>query len=283
LRVVSIVNRPSKNRSSKTLTQQEDSTMHRNKEIAFLLVGLIFAAIIAAPAATAQNAAPPSLKDQLEAQYKVTKTAFNGPPTAPGTVLVIQMAGMLGCAPGSPVLAPATFKNGSLNPPGKIPTAMCGKAARQLPAGEKVYLTKIDVNPKKDRVSLRIMECDTCNGVTEPSSYKSEVAFDFAKGSLANPNVPDIEDTIAKVFTIDNSTQGDQAQQAPPQQGQPEAQPQAPAQPPAPAQIQSGQSIDDVVNALGQPEKIVDLGAKKIYVYKDLKITFTNGKVSDVQ
>lgn len=53
---------------------------------------------------------------------------------------------------------------------------------------------------------------------------------------------------------------------------------------PAPtANITEGQSIDDVTAALGQPTKIVNLGAKKIYVYKDLKITFKDGKVSDVQ
>jgi hypothetical protein len=34
---------------------------------------------------------------------------------------------------------------------------------------------------------------------------------------------------------------------------------------------------------LGTPDKIVNLGAKQIYVYKDLKVTFLNGKVSDVQ
>jgi hypothetical protein len=33
----------------------------------------------------------------------------------------------------------------------------------------------------------------------------------------------------------------------------------------------------------GKPDKVVDLGAKKIYMYKDMKITFTDGKVSDVQ
>ena len=33
----------------------------------------------------------------------------------------------------------------------------------------------------------------------------------------------------------------------------------------------------------GQPEKTVNLGSKQIYVYKDLKVTFVNGKVSDVQ
>ena len=34
---------------------------------------------------------------------------------------------------------------------------------------------------------------------------------------------------------------------------------------------------------MGTPTRIVNLGPKKIYVYKDMKITFKDGKVSDVQ
>jgi len=47
--------------------------------------------------------------------------------------------------------------------------------------------------------------------------------------------------------------------------------------------ISLGMTISEVENALGKPRNTVDLGAKKIYVYKDLKITFLRGKVSDVQ
>ena len=50
-----------------------------------------------------------------------------------------------------------------------------------------------------------------------------------------------------------------------------------------PVTISLGQSMADVESINGKPEKIIDLGAKKIYVYKDLKITFTDGRVSDVQ
>jgi hypothetical protein len=38
-----------------------------------------------------------------------------------------------------------------------------------------------------------------------------------------------------------------------------------------------------VTSSLGQPKSIVNLGTKKIYVYNDMKITFKDGKVSDVQ
>jgi hypothetical protein len=56
-----------------------------------------------------------------------------------------------------------------------------------------------------------------------------------------------------------------------------------PAPQPEPVQIGLGQTTDQVVANLGQPDKVVDLGSKKIYIYKDLKITFVDGKVSDVQ
>jgi hypothetical protein len=55
------------------------------------------------------------------------------------------------------------------------------------------------------------------------------------------------------------------------------------ARPATPPTISLGQSIETVTAAIGQPTQIVNLGAKKIYVYKDMKITFTGGKVTNVQ
>ena len=58
----------------------------------------------------------------------------------------------------------------------------------------------------------------------------------------------------------------------------------APPSPAAPPKtIALGQSIDEVTATLGPPVTIVDLGSKKIYKYKDLKISFKDGKVSDVE
>ena len=52
------------------------------------------------------------------------------------------------------------------------------------------------------------------------------------------------------------------------------------AKPPA---VALGQTPGQVIAALGQPKSVMDLGAKKIYVYKDAKVTFRDGKVSDIQ
>jgi len=41
--------------------------------------------------------------------------------------------------------------------------------------------------------------------------------------------------------------------------------------------------VDQVTAAMGNPKQILKVGTKQIYVYPDLKITFVNGKVTDVQ
>ncbi|MGA3264052.1 MAG: hypothetical protein ABSC47_08405 [Terracidiphilus sp.] len=55
-----------------------------------------------------------------------------------------------------------------------------------------------------------------------------------------------------------------------------------PADTPPPT-IAIGQTKDQVIAAFGQPIKIAKLGVKEIFYYKDMKVTFTNGKVSNVE
>jgi hypothetical protein len=50
-----------------------------------------------------------------------------------------------------------------------------------------------------------------------------------------------------------------------------------------PDEISLGQTIGEVEAILGKPKQIVNLGAKKMYIYPSMKITFVDGKVSDVQ
>ncbi|MGA7107616.1 MAG: hypothetical protein WBY75_07745 [Terracidiphilus sp.] len=61
----------------------------------------------------------------------------------------------------------------------------------------------------------------------------------------------------------------------------------AAAAPPAPAAptatVELGQTTDQVKAALGTPTRIANLGPKVIYYYSGMKVTFKDGKVSDVQ
>jgi hypothetical protein len=56
-----------------------------------------------------------------------------------------------------------------------------------------------------------------------------------------------------------------------------------PPPPPDAPEVAEGQTIEQVVAALGQPLRKAKIGTKEIYTYKDLKVTFVNGKVKDIQ
>jgi hypothetical protein len=169
--------------------------------------------------------------------------------------------------------------------------------------GERVYPSKIAVNLPKDQVTVSIVACDACNNVSPTTFYKADVVFQFPKGTLASTSVSQVEDTIAELLNIDDSP-GDQGgaqvgtgndasnanadanandQQAGNQQGGGGEQAQQEAPGPEPQQIEKGQTPGQVKAVLGQPDKIVNFGSKQIFIYKDLKVTFLNGKVLDVQ
>jgi len=236
----------------------------------------------------AQNA-PPSLAEQLQAQYEFVKTSVDANGLSivqPGTVLVIQKAGILGVQPTSLAMCPAKYQDGNLKAPNGFCLAMVKAISRYFTVGEKVYPSKLEVNIPKEKISLQLLDCDECNGTNPPAYYKSEIVFQFDKGYLEKASIPQVQDVMAQVLAIDDSPQGQdqQGQQAQPgqdaqgDQGLPQQEQAPPAEPPT---IEIGQTIDQVVNALGKPDKIVNLGAKKIYIYKDVKITFVNGKVTE--
>jgi hypothetical protein len=59
------------------------------------------------------------------------------------------------------------------------------------------------------------------------------------------------------------------------------APPPAPVDAPPPT-IAIGQTTDQVGAAFGLPQRLAKLGVKEIFYYKDMKVTFTSGKVSSV-
>ena len=51
----------------------------------------------------------------------------------------------------------------------------------------------------------------------------------------------------------------------------------------SPKSIEIGNSPDEVQAVMGTPNKIINLGVRVIHVYEDMKITYVEDKVSDVQ
>jgi hypothetical protein len=245
----------------------------------------------------------PSLQEQLAAQYKLAKLGSDSNGVAvtdAGTLLEVKKGGILG-VPGTDKSPLTTkYEGGTVHSPSALvvagkksllghfaTTQSQGQTTKLFQTGDKVYPTKVDVNLDKDTVSFSIVACDTCNKTDPPSADKAQVVFQFPKGTLGNTSAGDVEDTIGQLLSIsDDTQQQDQGGQQGGQdqgQGQGQGPAQGQQQQAEPQTIQMGMTIDQVQGSLGTPQKIVNLGAKQIYVYKDLKVTFLNGRVVDVQ
>jgi len=229
---------------------------------------------------------PRALREQLADEYKLAKIASDSTGlkvTQAGTVLVVHGKSLFGTPPGNVITCPASFQDGNLHPPGGLCMVMVKDVGRYLDDGERVYPWKIDVDLKKEKVTITVIECDSCNGVTQASYYKSAVAFTFPKGYLEGADAGQISDVISQVLTVDSGNGDALRQNAPPAAAAPDAAPAA-APGPLPPPIQIGQTIEQVqANTNNGLVLAADLGDKKIYQYNGLKITFVKGKVTDVQ
>jgi len=252
------------------------------------------------------GAQAPSLQEQLAAQYKIVKMGSDTSGYSvveKGTLLAIQKGGILSVPYGDQNVLSNKYENGTIKGPNSLGLmgrkSIMGKFGKEqtthlFATGDKVYPMKIDVNVAKDTVTMEIVACDTCNKTDPPTYNKANVVFQFPKGSLANAQAGPVEDTIGQVLSISNDDSqqaggdqggqqqgGDQGGQAAQAQDQPPAQQQqAQADP---VSIEKGMTVDQVEAAMGKPEKKVTLGNKVIYYYKDMKVIFLSGKVSDVQ
>jgi hypothetical protein len=233
-----------------------------------------------------------TLQADLEKQYKLTKMGSDSTGdvvVAPGQVLVLQKSGVLGVPYKNVVFCPSHYQDGNLKPPNTMCKMSVTNVSKYINSGEKVYVTKIEIQQKDEKVIFSIVECDTCNNVQAASQMKSQIVFHYPKGYLeGGADAGQVGDIIGQVLTADAGADQQAAGGAqdagaaqPAAEAPAAAAPAAPAAPPA--SVQMGMTPDQVVGVLGQPDKIVNLGAKQLYIYKDLKVTFLNGKVTDAQ
>jgi hypothetical protein len=275
------------------------------ERISAATVVMVCATFLLSPRASAQ--ATVTLQDQLAAQYKVVKMGSDTSGYSvidAGTLLEIKKGGILGVPYSDTSILSTKYESGTVHTPSSMLSKGIGfgmkrfgkeQTTKLFPVGNKVYPSKIDVDTGKDIVTLSIVACDTCNKTDPPSYNKAKVVFQFPKGSLAKASAGDVEDTIGQLLSISDDSQsqdqggqqqgqgGGQGGQGGQGNGDQQAADQGQQQQAEPQTIEKGQTTDQVQAALGKPEKIVNLGTKQIYIYKDMKVTFLNGKVSDVQ
>lgn len=266
-----------------------------------------------------------SILKKLQSEYAVTKTTDDQTDiVTAGSVLVLQKDKLLMVATTGNNICTNIYRDGKFTQNGAckaneklkkighfgLPIPGADKApqvtTRNYVAGEKFWVTKIDVKEGKDAGVVMDFFTDAVNDVR----YKTTLDIPFKAGT---PSADDALKLVQEVVTVapsdDDKKQeakgngGQQAQQQGGQQAPAEPAQQAAAQPaaeaapapieppppppdapaPAPPTVAMDQTPDQVVAILGQPQKKAKIGTKEIYFYKDVKVTFVNGKVKDIQ
>lgn len=284
-----------------------------------IVASSIVAAVLAScPGANAQDAV--SIQQKLIAQYPLTKaTADRTDIVTAGVVVVLEKDNLLMYTTTTTVEPQNTYKNGKIsqgvfNAAKKCPFCAfvpgVSSAAAAVPnvdqrtfvSGEKFWVTGIEAHD--DGIVFDLLS-DPYNDVR----YYSKLKFPYPKGS--SPSADAMMSTVAEVVKVapsdDSASSGGDAKQSSGsaqqstaaaasgnQAAQPAGQQQAmapippPPPPPdappaAPKTIEKGQTKEVVVAIFGQPSKVIKLSGKEIDVYPDMKVTYINNKVTDVQ
>ena len=204
------------------------------------------------------------LTKQIKTTYTITDTGMDRLRiTKPGTVFTVQLEGLAADPSSDATYSQNRFRDGQVKQSkGIIPFLQDKKRTRNLRPGERVYLFKADV--KDNEINLYVITCDlfdvNISGTTQQVRYKSLVTIQFPKGYLSTADFSKVKGVIETLFA--------------PETGVTSA---------APKSIELGQTPAQVEEIIGKPEKIIKLGEKTIFVYKDMKVTFINGKLTDVQ
>jgi hypothetical protein len=239
----------------------------------------------------------------IEKKYVVTEVSANRDQiTKDGTTMSLKCAGIYSLPINQMLTTPdSAVADGKIKSPSMMAKyTLEALGAHVLQTGEKVYITKIEdkTDSKGDVLKFSLLTTDALDvkGQSAQKKFSASVSFHFKKGYLDEAPPGDVEQAIEAVIAPDSGS--DQAQSgagpAPPAQQPfparqavaapappPLAAPAAPAGPPPTITI--GESSTQVLQAMGMPQQMIDLGKKKTYVYKNMKVIFVDDKVSDVQ
>jgi hypothetical protein len=241
------------------------------------------------------------IQQKLNSQFRIsTITADRSNLVTAGDVIAIHKPGMVMYAVNSPMPPSNSYKNGRIGQGwgGFGKDLMIGMAApggataadyphRAFVPEEKCWVTGIQV--QKDGVLFQVYS-DPYDDIR----YYANLKIPFPNKKVV-PSAEDVQQLVTEVLSVVSAgdSQGGQGSlpasasypgpasaPAPAAYGDIAPPPPPPASAPA---ISIGQSKAQVTAAFGEPVRKAVIGAKEIDVYKDMKVTFTSGRVSKVE
>jgi len=244
----------------------------------------------------AQNA----LEGAVIAKYPLTRAKPDKSDIeTPGAVILLKKNNLTMYSTDASRHSQVIYKDSKLNPSGMMKfmgaasalnTNSSGVNERNFMAGDKIWI--IAVEQAKDGLVVYTLSDPYPSGDVNVR-YMGSVKFPFPKNTTPPPD--QLLEQVSEVFSVDDAGTSAAKLAATASSPTPPAAAIAPIAPPPPPPdepvaaaappptISVGEKKADVITDFGQPLKDIKLATKEIFTYKDMKVTFVNGKVSDVQ
>jgi hypothetical protein len=249
------------------------------------LCGVAVLAAVSSLTLAAQDNSKAAIQQKLESQFKLTKiTADRSDLVTPGDIITLKkdsigMKAVSGTLPTVNIYRDGRVSQGALSGflRGIVNQTNNGGddvPSRSFASGEKCWLTGIEV---KDDGAYFTLYSDPYDDVRYYGVLK--VAF---KNKKTIPPVDDVLKLVAEVVSAEPMAASTPPAPMTPPAPLAEIAPPPPPADVAPPTIALGQTRDQVTANFGQPNRVAKVGAKVIFYYQDMKVTFVSGKVSAV-
>ena len=208
------------------------------------------------------------LKSVLESRYKITTFGIFGGMNEIGSIFVVRRVGLKAGRPNA-LFEPNVVTNQVLVSVGGGSVPLGRDIDGKLRIGDRLHLYEITTGD--DYVELALFTVKrlvlTGGGTRGPTPLQASVRFRYDQG-LAALSAGQVSADIGAWFGIEGELL-------------PAAGPGTEWDASKTRTIQRGQTQEEVTAILGPPDSKILLGSKNIFVYRDIRIVFIEGKVAD--
>ncbi|HEX9023769.1 MAG TPA: hypothetical protein VF799_08025 [Geobacteraceae bacterium] len=252
----------------------------------FLIRSAVFMVLLQFPAMPSFAVTRDEVKSAVKSHYKVTVPGFFGNFKEIGSILVSRQDGLRQDRPRA-FFRPNIIRNGKLFQAGGGDVPLGNNVDGNIGRGDRLYLYKVETGD--DYVELALFTVKeflvTASGTRGPIQLQASTRFQY-EGGLAAVSASRVLDDIDAWFAIEGVPGGVNGgevkapvNRAPQTAGKDESKS---ADVPANT-VKLGQTTEEVIAVMGQPDSKVLLGTKSVYLYGKMKLIFKDGKLTDAE
>ena len=228
---------------------------------------LIIASLFLLLPSISRSATPDELSSAVTSAYRITVPGFLGDFRSIGDILMPRQEGVRAGRPGKLFNANIAKGQSLAVAGGGDQRLLGGVHSGVLKQGEQLYLYGVTTGADYLQLELFTVKTYLLPGMRGPTPLQASLRFQYDTG-ISGVTPRQLLDDIDKWFNVeevDNPARKRRAASRPVRT------------------VKLGQTQEEVTTIFGPPEKQVLLGNKVVFVYRDLKVIFIDGKVTDAE